>query len=162
MAAVLVVENDPFARKALGVLLSRAGLEVRLADGLASARAALAAEPCELIVSELLRPHGVSHLDALAKLRATYGETPTILATAEVEAQVWQPPAIGMAAVLVKPFDIDQFVDLVYGVLAQQRERISAMQTRSEATHETLQRTRGIIDQGRRLRYPPDDPGQPG
>jgi DNA-binding NtrC family response regulator len=162
MAAVLVVDDNPFAREALGNLLTREGLEVRLADGLESASAVLAAEPCEVVVSDLLRAHGVSPLDAVANLRATYSETPTILLTADAEAKAWKADVIGMATVLVKPFDIDGFLVMVRRTLEQQRKSVAALQTRSEATQEILRQTRRTIDQGWQLHGPPDDPSQRG
>jgi DNA-binding NtrC family response regulator len=157
MAAVLVVDDDPSIREVLGELLTGEGFDVRVADGLDAASAVLASEPCELVVSDLLRQPSIPQPDAVGKLRATYGETPTILLTAYAEAKDWQLDEIGMAAVLIKPFDVGVLLALVRQVLEAQRERVATMHATAEATHEVLRRTRGTIDLSQRLLGPPED-----
>ena len=78
---VLVVDDEPALRALLADFLGRRGLAVReAADGLAM-RAALAAEPADVVVLDVTMP-GESGLDLLADLRARGDDVPVVLLTA--------------------------------------------------------------------------------
>ncbi len=83
-ARVLVVDDDPTVAEVVSDYLGRAGLEVvRAGDG-ASALAAAAATPPDLVLLDLMLPD-VDGLDLLARLRERQPGLPVVLLTARGE-----------------------------------------------------------------------------
>ena len=111
---VLVVEDDPATRALLRDVLTAAGYAVReAADGAAALRAATAARPA-VILLDLHLPR----LDGWGFARA-YGaqpgpRAPVVVVTADAGAVGDATVAsLGAAAVLGKPFDVDELLALV-------------------------------------------------
>ena len=81
MATILVVEDDPRVRELLAELLPLGGHAVRLAgDGLA-ALAAIAREPPDLVLSDVLMPH-LGGLGLLERLAEAGPRVPVVLMSA--------------------------------------------------------------------------------
>jgi DNA-binding response OmpR family regulator len=78
---VLVVDDEPALRALLADFLGRRGLAVREAAVGLAMRAALAAEPADVVVLDVTMP-GESGLDLLAELRARGDDVPVVLLTA--------------------------------------------------------------------------------
>jgi DNA-binding response OmpR family regulator len=105
-ARILVVDDEPFLRRILTVMLAKAGHEVECAEDGADAWSRLGGpSPPDLVISDLMMP-GLSGLDLVRKLRREYRSTiPFLLLTARGhpldEADALQS---GADAFMTKPF----------------------------------------------------------
>jgi two-component system, NtrC family, response regulator HydG len=81
MADILVVDDEPSARKMLSLLLRKRGHRVAEAEGVPAALKTLAEDVFDLIVTDLRMPDGTG-LDLLRAVRAHGGDTEVILLTA--------------------------------------------------------------------------------
>jgi len=126
MARVLVVDDDVFTQQLVGDILCLEGFDVSLADTLEAASAILHAAPCDLVVADLLKPAGATHLEAIQRLHTGLVGTPTLLLTAYAEAKEWPPHELGMAAVMTKPFVVDELLQTVREVLKTRRSKHGA------------------------------------
>jgi signal transduction histidine kinase len=73
---VLVVDDEPDGRSAIALVLEQSGARVREADSVATAMAALAAEPSDVLVSDIAMPHE----DGYALIRRVRGSGETDVA----------------------------------------------------------------------------------
>jgi CheY-like chemotaxis protein len=111
---VLVADDDPAMRSMLGASLRRRGLEVdecrdgtELLERLESLR--LGDDRPSLVVSDLRMPD-VTGLDVVHWIGRWLPEVPVILITAFGDAQTHKrAKALGAAAVIDKPFDLEEF-----------------------------------------------------
>src|SRR5688500_5420926 len=112
---MLLVETDPLLRDVLQDFLADEGFEVSVASDLYGALCALAQEPTDLILTDALSAYWGE--DALAPVRqmveAAPG-TPVILLTAHLQAAKLDPASAGLAAVVVKPFDLEELLACVH------------------------------------------------
>jgi CheY-like chemotaxis protein len=104
---VLVVEDEPFARRALCALLERHGWAARAAGGVGEALAALEAGPDpECVVLDLMLPDGAGEA-VLRRLREAGSGARVVISTATADPgrldAVWR---LGPAATLSKPIDL--------------------------------------------------------
>jgi signal transduction histidine kinase len=85
-ARVLVVDDDPAARAALGAFLAVAGYEIGTAAGVTDALAALVAEPADLVLLDLMMPE-IDGIEGCRRIRKVLGDTyvPILIVTALVE-----------------------------------------------------------------------------
>jgi DNA-binding NtrC family response regulator len=81
MAGILVVDDEPSARKTLGLLLRKRGHHVVEAEGVPAALKRLAEEVFDLIITDLRMPDGTG-LDLLRAVRAHGAEADVVLLTA--------------------------------------------------------------------------------
>jgi class 3 adenylate cyclase len=81
MADILIVDDEPSARRTAALLLEKRGHRVRAAEGVASAMDALAGAAFDVVVTDLRMPDGVG-LDVLREVKARSPETHVILLTA--------------------------------------------------------------------------------
>lgn len=121
MARVLVVDDQPEVRRLMLRLLERAGHTTAEADGGAEGLRQLAAQPADVVVTDLFMPDmdGLEFMRELAlrhpgmRVIAVSGggsmDAASILAVAT---------ALGAVRTLSKPFDPPQFLALVEEVLA--------------------------------------------
>lgn len=114
-SAVLVVEDDPAIRRLLQVLLDSAGYEVRTAMDGPEALACYAEERPGVIFLDLTLPQ-MSGWDVLAQLRACPDAPPVVLLTGDSRA-VQRARQAGARAAILKPFDIDEVLDLAAQLL---------------------------------------------
>jgi CheY-like chemotaxis protein len=114
LVRVLVVEDDSFLRDLLGAAVDHLGFKPVLAETLAEALILAKDEPPDVIVSDLFEGR-LDTLD-LSPVRALHGawpDAPIILCTARLGAELIKPAEHGLHAVVLKPFDLDVFLDLV-------------------------------------------------
>ena len=111
---VLVVDDDPAVAEMLALLLEDEGHAVVVALSAAEALASLAGRPFDLVISDHLLGEGATGLELAAEVRRRWPATPVALLTA------WASPlgrrsvdAAGLAAVLEKPYRIEQIRALV-------------------------------------------------
>jgi two-component system, OmpR family, phosphate regulon response regulator PhoB len=120
-ARILVVDDEPFLRKILTVMLTRAGHQVECAeDGDCAWARLVGSAPPDLVISDLMMP-GMSGLDLLRRLRHEHGATvPFLLLTARGhpldEAEALQG---GADIFMTKPFSQKELLEQVSGLLAR-------------------------------------------
>ncbi|HSN81252.1 MAG TPA: response regulator [Polyangiales bacterium] len=120
---ILIADDDPAMRGMLGMSLRRQGFEVgecsdgkELIDRLQAARNGSRAP--DLVVSDLRMP-GLSGLDVLHWLKTWLPDVPLILITAFGDPHTHRRAAeLGAAAVVDKPFDLQELQDHIVRVLA--------------------------------------------
>ena len=109
-ARILVAEDDQRLRESLGRVLTFEGYNVRFASDGAQALAAIADEPADVIVLDVMMPV-VDGLTACRRLRAEGDRTPVLMLTArhEVSDRVAGLDA-GADDYLVKPYALDELL----------------------------------------------------
>jgi two-component system response regulator MprA len=107
---VLVVDDDPRVREALGRALALKGFEVRLADGGEAGLTAVALQAPDVVVLDVLMP-GLDGLEVCRRLRDAGERIPVLLLTAR---DAVADRVIGLESgaddYLVKPFALDELV----------------------------------------------------
>jgi DNA-binding response OmpR family regulator len=110
---VLVVEDDPSSRSALGFLLARAGFEVLLAESLAQAFAAVRAVPSKTpdsIILDLMLPDG-DGVQLLEHVRNHHPQTRIVIATGVLdEAWLKRVESFGPVSILRKPIIMSELL----------------------------------------------------
>jgi DNA-binding response OmpR family regulator len=114
--AVLVVEDDPAIRRLLEALLASAGHEVITAVDGPEALALLADARPSAVFLDLTLPE-MSGWDVLDRLRACADAPPVVLLTADAAA-VRRARQAGAADAILKPFDIDEVLEVAGRLLA--------------------------------------------
>src|SRR4051794_5911674 len=116
-ACVLVAEDDQRLRESLGRVLTFEGYSVRFASDGAEALTALADEPADVIVLDVMMPN-LDGLTACRRLRAAGDRTPVLMVTArhEVSDRVAGLDA-GADDYLVKPYALDELLARVRALL---------------------------------------------
>lgn len=107
--SVLVIDDDPFMCELLATLLTSEGLTVRTATTVAQGVALLQQEPADLIITDLTGPPHEVSLDELRPLRAV-SPAPIIVLTGRVAALQVPTSEVQVAAVLLKPSDVDDLL----------------------------------------------------
>ena len=117
MPKILVIEDDASMRELLGLHLSRAGHEVKLADDAIAGGYALLREPFDAVLCDVQMPwlDGLELLTAL-KAEPRLRQIPVILLTASLQA-LERPEATRAAACLLKPVLVDELLATVAAVL---------------------------------------------
>jgi CheY-like chemotaxis protein len=122
---ILVAEDDTDTREALVEALRLDGYEVieahngwELLQYLATQDAQTETSQVDLVISDLRMP-GKNGLDVLAGLRCANGSTPFILITGFSDLQIHaEARRLGAAAVLAKPFALEQLRTVMQHALA--------------------------------------------
>ena len=133
-ANVLVVDDDRAVRTVLAAVLQRSGHNVREASDGEEALATIAAEPIDLVVTDLRMPV-MDGMQLLAEVLARWGDVPVIVLTAHgtvplaVEAM-----KAGASDFLLKPFDRDEIRYAVQKALMVGRHA----EARDGATHDAV------------------------
>lgn len=112
---VLVVDDEALVRWSLAETFGRAGYEVVEAGTSRAARAALhdSARPIAAMVLDLKLPDGPG-LDVLEEARLANQFCPVVVITAYGSSDaVDRALILGAVAIIQKPFDLDQLLDLV-------------------------------------------------
>jgi CheY-like chemotaxis protein len=122
---ILVAEDDADTREALVEALRMDGYEVieahngwELLQYLATQDAQTETSQVDLVISDIRMP-GKNGLDVLAGLRCANGSTPFILITGFSDLQIHaEARRLGAAAVLAKPFALEQLRTVMQHALA--------------------------------------------
>lgn len=119
MQRVLVVDDDPAARRTFVELLEHAGYEVLAASTTTEARRLAADEEPALAVLDLVLPDG-DGLSLLGDLRASWPALPALIVTGYVEPRsIVEAMRRGALDYLAKPFDPDVFLSACRQALAR-------------------------------------------
>jgi CheY-like chemotaxis protein len=111
---ILVVEDEADLATVVRDLLSEEGYRVTVAASHATAGALLAVERFDVVLLDSPGAAlGEAAWAAMARLRALAGDTPVVLFTAHHPALVGDVAAHGFAAVVHKPFDLEQLLAVV-------------------------------------------------
>ncbi len=105
---ILVVDDERSMREFLAIYLRRAGHRVQAASGCAEARAALAAQEHDVVITDLRMPDGTG-LDVLAESKSLRPETQVVVVTAYATADTAiAAMKAGAYDYLTKPFKVDE------------------------------------------------------
>ena len=112
-AKVLLVEDDPSLREALGITLELGGYAHRAVDCGEAALIALEQEPFGLVISDVNMP-GMDGHELLASIRKRYPQIPVLLMTAfGAVAKAVEAMRQGAVDYLVKPFEPGTLLELL-------------------------------------------------
>ncbi|MEO8353823.1 MAG: ATP-binding protein, partial [Chthoniobacteraceae bacterium] len=104
---LLLVEDHQSTSDVLRRLLTKRGHEVVLATSVSEARAAAAASPFDVVVSDLGLPDGTG-FELMEELRAQYGLLGIAVSGFGMEEDVQRSHAVGYVAHLTKPIDVEE------------------------------------------------------
>ena len=121
MSNILIVDDDPQVATAFVELLGTQGYEVAVAAGAQEALARMKAHRPDLVVMDVMMP-GISGLEALRQMTASFPGLPVILITGqgEVETAI-EATKLGAFDYQLKPFDPAQMLRLVSAALESSR-----------------------------------------
>jgi DNA-binding response OmpR family regulator len=122
-ASILIADDDPNILRALSFLMQREGHDVRTATDGREALAAVAEKLPDVLLLDLMMPHGNGY-EVCQALRAspTYKDVRIVMLTARGgEADQSQGLSAGADAYVTKPFATGDVVDCVAAVLARRR-----------------------------------------
>jgi DNA-binding response OmpR family regulator len=124
-ASILIADDDPNILRALTFLMQRQGHQVRTAEDGQQALAAVAENPPDLLLLDLMMPRGNGY-EVCRTLRASprYDDVRIVMLTARGQDRDQRTGlAAGADAYVTKPFAISDVVDCVSAVLAKPRGR---------------------------------------
>jgi len=141
-AAVLIVEDERLTRDAYARALTADGHTVRIAAGAEACRAALRAQPADVIVLDLGLPDGGPDMLSLARELCSSGDYEVIVVTmrANVETRV-AALDLGASDYLVKPVDVRELAARVRRLHRRTQERRGKRYQFGEWTIDCEQRT---------------------
>lgn len=111
---VLVVDDDMPLRGMLSAALRQHGFQVLLAGDGGEAQRAMAVHQPDIILLDLMMPN-VNGWDFLQRLKETgfLGRVPIIVISAHLRVDPQAVLQMGVAAILPKPFNLDDLIDLI-------------------------------------------------
>ncbi len=116
---ILIVDDDPVARRMLGDTLTRAGFQITPATNAAEALRLAADEEPALAILDLVLPDG-DGIELLGQLRAAWPALPAVIVTAYVEPRsVVEAMRRGALDYLAKPIDPDVLLSACRTALAR-------------------------------------------
>ncbi len=120
-ARLLIVEDETHLAVNLRFNFEAEGYQVRVAQRLSEARAALSGAGVDLIVLDVMLPDG-SGLDFLRELRRRNDRTPVLLLTARSASQhVVEGLELGADDYVCKPFSLEELIGRVGALLRRRR-----------------------------------------
>jgi two-component system response regulator PilR (NtrC family) len=121
MSRILVVDDEPSLRELLGIMLRRDGHEVLEAQSRATAAAALAKGPVDMVITDVKLPDG-DGIEILRHVKAASPDTAVIVMTAFGSTQTAVAALkLGAHDYLTKPFDVDELRIVVRGALEKRQ-----------------------------------------
>lgn len=146
MGSILVVDDDAAIRTVVGQALRRAGHLVRCVGTLAEARAAIAADAPELLISDVVLPDG-NGLDAVADILASRPALPVIILSAQnTLTTAVRATEVGAYDYLPKPFDLDALARAVTSALARGQGQPDATLDEADAALPLIGRSMAMQD----------------
>ena len=120
--SVLLVEDDELLGVLFELALSEAGYLVTRASSGADAMAKLAAAPSfDLLVTDISLGDGPDGWQVARRARARSPDMPVIYMTG-ARGDEWRPQHVPLGVLLLKPFPIDQLLEMVGHLLAAHAE----------------------------------------
>ena len=131
---VLVVEGDPHLRNVLTDFLEFEGIHASAATGLDEALDVLAQGPPDLILTDTLSSSrwGNQTLAPVRQLIEAAPGVPVVLLTAHADAASLDPAREGLAAVVIKPFELEELLACLQASAMRQSDQYLHDQRRHE------------------------------
>ena len=148
MEKILIVDDEKSVRTLLQRILEENRYQCRTASGAAEARDLMAAQPFDLLLSDIHMP-GESGLDLIAYVKKTYPETAVIIVSVVSDPkEVKEILEIDVYGYLVKPFESSQVLISVANALRRNKLELRAralQETLEKAVHDRTQALRELI-----------------
>jgi len=147
MAGLLVVDDDPLIAGMLRLVLETEGYEVREAADGEAALDAMATDPPDCMVLDLMMPrvNGYGVLEAMRE-RGLDGQTRVVMLTCcSQEEDVERCFRLGADEYLTKPVDVDYLLDTVRDLMAQTMGDLRTRRDRATDPAELRQRVNGAL-----------------
>jgi two-component system OmpR family response regulator len=125
MARILVVDDDPHIREVIGFALEQVGHEVVAVGSGEEALRRFAAQPCDLIVLDVVLP-GVDGLDVCRRLRESSAVPVLFLSSRDEEVDRVIGLELGGDDYLTKPFSPRELVARVKAILRRLESAVAA------------------------------------
>jgi DNA-binding response OmpR family regulator len=109
---ILVIDDEPMVREAVGRVLSSEGYAVAYAHDGADAIARLADDPPDAILLDLMMP-GMNGRQFLSALRTEIGSDLPVVVMTAVHGLGQRAISLGATDVVEKPFDVDELLNKV-------------------------------------------------
>jgi len=116
---ILVIDDEPFVRDAVRIVLTFEGHDVKTACGGQEALEILEQESYDLVITDFTMP-GIKGDELAVKVKARWPHLPVIMLTAiaeNIRASGQRLP--GVDALISKPFDLQEFRRLIAEALAR-------------------------------------------
>lgn len=115
---ILIIDDEKVIRESVSKTLTNAGYETSTAGTLLEAVETVQAKKFDLIICDVMIPH-IGGLELVDKLKSDprYATTPIILMTG-MDRDILNATNISADAVITKPFDSKQLLDVVKNQLA--------------------------------------------
>ena len=126
--SVLLVEDDELLGVLFELALAEAGYLVTRASHGAEALAVLATASIDLLVTDIALGDGPDGWQVARRARARSPDMPVIYMTG-ARGDEWRPQHVPMGVLLLKPFPIDQLVEMAGHLLAAQAEGAGAQRS---------------------------------
>ena len=114
---ILLVEDNPDVATATSGMLEELGYDVLHASDVAAARSALARDPIDVVLSDIVMPGGANGLDLARDVRRERGSLPIVLATGYSDQA--QAAADEGFAILRKPYGMNDLHDALNATLGR-------------------------------------------
>jgi DNA-binding response OmpR family regulator len=129
---VLILEDDPGMREALGEVLSEEGYQVTLTQRGEDAVAKAASESFDLVISDIKLP-GMDGLDAVEIVKQHHPSIKTIIVTGySTEAHAARSCKLGVSEYLEKPFRLDDLLQQVRQILGERTRDLAQREHQHE------------------------------
>jgi len=146
-----LVDDDPGIRNSLGTYLTRAGLEVLLAEDAQKALALFRENPCELVLTDIAMPE-ISGIDLLQSLKALHDDCEVIMITGYVDiSYAIQAMRHGAYDFFTKPLNFDKIMLTIQRVeerraLRETARKYELLRAQKDFEREaTMQATRSLL-----------------
>jgi two-component system response regulator MprA len=135
---ILVIDDEPMVREAVGRVLSSEGYAVAYAHDGADAIARLAADPPDAILLDLMMP-GMNGRQFLSALRTEIGSDLPVVVMTAVHGLGQRAISLGATDVVEKPFDVDELLNKVaLAVFRARQAGVSATRDREPPSSAAL------------------------
>lgn len=118
MAKILIIEDDVFVQRFLGVVLANLKHEIIMTDNGIQAVELAKDETIGLILSDLTLPGALSGMEMVGKLRAARPACPIVVVSGfPTEENMEECKALGIIDFLTKPFEIGFILSTIQRIL---------------------------------------------
>jgi len=123
---ILIVDDEPAARKLITRILSKEGYQCEEADSGTQVLDRLRSNKTELVILDIRMP-GKSGIELLPEIKACYPDTAVIMVTAVAEIpSAVQCMKLGAEDYICKPFEVDEFALTVERILHKRKLQIKS------------------------------------
>lgn len=119
---LLVVDDEPIVGKRLHQVFTKIGFEIETYTDSASALAAIAARPFDVVVTDL-KMEGIDGIEVLKRVRRQNPATQVIIITGYASADTAKlAQQEGVFAFLAKPFRLDELKQVIFSAIETQKQ----------------------------------------